>query len=598
MQLSSPVAKSLQSSRSHQLLLGLWSHLSPRRHRQLVALLVVILASGVAEVFSLAAVVPFLAVLSSPERLWQMPVVQGLAAEVGIYDSRNLLLPTTVLFGAAAVLSAAVRLTNLWLNGRLAAVIGSDLSCDVYLRTLYQPYVVHLKRNSSGVITATTAHITQTVLVVNTFLQLITAAVVALGLLTALIVADWKVAVTALVAFGSAYGLLALKARRRLAASSAVIAQATQDQVKNLQEGLGAIRDVLLDGTQNTYLKIYRNSDYRLRITQAQSVFLGTFPRYALEALGMLLIAVLAFFLSWQKGNSVGLIPVLGTLALGSQRLLPALQQVYRGWAFIRARRVALGHVLEMLDQPLPQASLKHCSRPLQLKKALQVKQLSFRYGDQEPFVLNGIDLEIRWGERIGIIGTTGSGKSTLLDILMGLIEPTSGSILVDGDDLYATEYPNFLQDWRSTIAHVPQNIYLSDSTIAENIAFGVPKDQIDMARVRKAAEQSQIAGFIDSSTEGYKCFVGERGIRLSGGQRQRIGIARALYRQAQVLVLDEATSALDNDTEAAVMGAMQGLSSNLTVIMIAHRLNTIRQCNRVLEVKDGKLIERSVQGL
>ena len=579
----------------HQLLLGLWSHLSPRRHRQLAALLLVMIASGAAEVFSLAAVLPFLAVLSSPEQLWQMPVVQSLAAAVGIRETMGLLLPVTVLFGAAAVLAAAVRLMNLWLNGRLAAAIGSDLSCEAYRRTMYQPYVVHVQRNTSGVITATTVHITQTVLVINTVLQLTTAAVVTLGLLTALVVADWKLAVTAITVFGSAYGLLGLTARRQLAANSAVMAQAAQDQVKNLQEGLGAIRDVLLDGTQNTYLRIYRQSDHRLRITQAQSSFLGSFPRYALEALGMLLIAVLALLLSWQKGNSAGVIPVLGTLALGSQRLLPAFQQVYGGWALIRARRAELVNVLQMLDQPIPEAVLNNCSKPLPLKKALYFQQLSFRYGDQGPLVLNGIDLQIRCGERIGIVGATGSGKSTLLDLLMGLLEPTSGKIFVDGHDLYDPEHSYRLSAWRSIIAHVPQSIYLADSSIAENIAFGVPKDLIDMARVRQAAEQAQIAAFIDSSDHGYGSFVGERGIRLSGGQRQRIGIARALYKQAQVLVFDEATSALDNDTEAAVMEAIEGLSRDLTVIMIAHRLSTIARCDRVIELGHGT-VQRIVQ--
>lgn len=594
----SPAAKPPQSPRLHQLLLGLWNHLSPRRRGQLGVLLLVMLASGAAEVFSLAAVLPFLAVLSSPERLWQVPVVQGLAAAVGIRQPSGLLLPATLLFGAAAVLAAAVRLMNLWLNGRLAAAIGSDLSCEAYRRTLYQPYAVHLQRNTSGVITATTVHITQIVLVINTVLQLTTAAVVTLGLLTALVFADWKVAVTAITVFGSAYGLLALTARRRLAANSVVMAQATQDQVKNLQEGLGAIRDVLLDGTQNTYLKGYRQSDQRLRIIQAQSVFLGAFPRYTLEALGMLLIAVLALLLSWQKGSSADVITVLGALALGSQRLLPALQQVYAGWALIRARCAEVSNVLDMLDQAIPETAPNNCSQPLPLQKAVCFQRLSFRYGDREPLVLNGIDLEIRSGERIGIIGSTGSGKSTLLDLLMGLLEPTSGKILVDGCDLYDSEYPSRLSAWRSSIAHVPQSIYLSDSSIAENIAFGVPRGQINMARVREAAELAQIAGFIDSSAQGYHSFVGERGIRLSGGQRQRIGIARALYKQAQVLVFDEATSALDNDTEAAVMEAMQGLSSNLTVIMIAHRLSTVSQCNRVFEIKDGRAIERSVQGI
>jgi ABC-type multidrug transport system fused ATPase/permease subunit len=225
---------------------------------------------------------------------------------------------------------------------------------------------------------------------------------------------------------------------------------------------------------------------------------------------------------------------------------------------------------------------------PLALKESIVFKGVHFAYGFDLPEVLHGIDLEIHRGERIGIIGSTGSGKSTTLDLLMGLLLPTAGRILVDGEDLHDPSQPERLSAWRATIAHVPQSIYLLDSSIAENIAFGVPRHQINLEQVRKAAEQAQIATFIEKSPGGYNSFVGERGIRLSGGQRQRIGIARALYKQAQLLVFDEATSALDNVTERAVMEAIEGLSRDLTVIMIAHRLSTIARCDSVIKLCSG----------
>jgi ATP-binding cassette subfamily B protein len=198
------------------------------------------------------------------------------------------------------------------------------------------------------------------------------------------------------------------------------------------------------------------------------------------------------------------------------------------------------------------------------------------------------VDLEIRRGERIGLIGSTGSGKSTLVDLIMGLLEPTAGRILVDGVNLYDPLQPERLAAWRAAIAHVPQSIYLADSSIAENIAFGIPKELINHEHVRQAAQQAQIAGFIDGSPQGYATFVGERGIRLSGGQRQRIGIARALYKRAKLLVLDEATAALDNATEQAVMEAVKGLSRDLTIVMIAHRLSTVSSCDRVIRLQQG----------
>ena len=568
------------------LLLVLWGQLSRRRRIQLGLLLVVMLASGVAELVSLGAVLPFLAVLSDPERLWQQPLVQSLASRAGLTAASQLLLPATLAFAAAAVLAAVVRLANLWLNGRMAAAVGSDLSCEAYRRTLYQPYGVHVQRNSAEVITGTTSQIARTVVALTSLLQLITSAVVAAGLLACLLLIDWGVALGAAALFGSVYGLLALTANRELHRNSQRITTAARQQIKALQEGLGAIRDVLLDGNQPTYLEIYRQADWPQRQLQAKNQFLGAFPRYAVEALGLVAIALLGGLLVLQQGSGGAVIPLLGALALGAQRLLPALQQMYGAWSIIKGLSADLAGVLAMLNQPMP--TLVRVAEPLRLREGIRLEGVCFRYGPQQPDVLQGLDLEISRGERIGLIGSTGSGKSTTVDLLMGLLAPTGGRVLVDGVDLHDCANPQRLAAWRAAIAHVPQSIYLADSSIAENIAFGVARQQIDMARVKLAAEQAQIASFIEGSPEGYQSFVGERGICLSGGQRQRIGIARALYKQARVLVLDEATSALDSGTEDAVMAAVEGLSKELTIVMIAHRLSTVQRCDRLIHLAQG----------
>jgi ABC-type multidrug transport system fused ATPase/permease subunit len=572
------------------LLLGIWRHLSRRRQQQLGALLVLMLASGVAEVVSMAAVLPFLAVLTDPQRLWQLPLVPRMAAGLGITAARELLVPLTLMFGLAAVLAAGVRLLNLRLNGRLAASIGSDLSCEAYKRTLYQPYRFHVQRNSSVVISGITNHTSQVVVVINSTLQLMTAVMVAVGLLWALLAIDWSMACMSMALFGTAYGLLSVLARRRLVANSRLVSDANQLQLKTLQEGLGAIRDVLLDGNQGAYLDIYRQADFPMRQRIAQSMFLATFPRYALEALGILLIALIALLLSWQRDSSTDVIPLLGTLALGSQRLLPALQLIYGSWALIKARQTGIVELLGMLQQPLPREYLYHTPPALPLRELVQLDQISFRYGPDTPWVLDNIDLEIRQGERIGLIGSTGSGKSTMVDLLVGLLEPTVGRILIDGQDLHDSQQCELLPAWRASIAHVPQSIYLTDKSIAENIAFGIPSEQIDLDRVRHAAQQAQIASFIGSLAEGYDTFVGERGVRLSGGQRQRIGLARAFYKRSQVIILDEATSALDTSTEDAVMESLEEISRELTVVMIAHRLRTVQRCDRVIRIANGRI--------
>ena len=544
------------------------------------------LASGVAELVSLGAVLPFMAVLSDPQQLWQHPTVKDVAIKLGFVSPNQLLLPATLLFALAAVLASFVRLANLWLNGRLAAAIGSELSCEAYMRTLYQPYSVHVQLNSSIVIANTTAHIAQTVNALNALLQLITSSFVTAGLLLGLLLIDAQVALGAAALFGIAYGVLAITARRQLRSNGQKIVKASVQQLKALQEGLGAIRDVLLEGNQLTYLQIYRQADRPQRQLQAKNGFIAAFPRYALEAMGMVGIALLGGLFVLQRGSGAAVIPLLGALALGAQRLLPALQQIYSSFSSLTSSNAAMSSVLKMLKQTLPPQV--HTIQPLPLRDVIVLQSVHFSYAQDQSKVLHGLNLQISRGERIGLIGTTGSGKSTTVDLLMGLLVPTAGSVLVDGEDIHDPGYPERLLSWRASIAHVPQSIYLADSSIAENIAFGVPRHKINLALVKKAASQAQIDSFIEESPEGYWSFVGEQGICLSGGQRQRIGIARALYKQASVLVFDEATSSLDTRTENTVMEAIENLSRELTIVMIAHRLSTLSRCDRVIELSNG----------
>ena len=300
-----------------------------------------------------------------------------------------------------------------------------------------------------------------------------------------------------------------------------------------------------------------------------------------MEALGTVLIATLAYTLAQQPDGVAKAIPVLGALALGSQRMLPVLQQAYAAWANIQSGQTSLQDTLELLEQPLPDYADRAAAEPLPFRQQISLNKISFRYSLQTPWVLNELDLVIERGSRVGFIGTTGSGKSTLLDIIMGLLQPTSGTLEIDGLRISPENY----RGWQAHIAHVPQAIFLADSTIEENIAFGQPNEKIDHERVKKAARQAQIADIIESWPEKYKTTVGERGVRLSGGQRQRIGIARALYKQADVIIFDEATSALDNETEEAVMQAIESLSSDLTILIIAHRLTTLKKCTRIVEL-------------
>jgi ATP-binding cassette subfamily B protein len=324
-----------------------------------------------------------------------------------------------------------------------------------------------------------------------------------------------------------------------------------------------------------------------MRQAQASLLFISQFPRYMIESLGMVLIAVIACLLVLQQGSIVDALPEMGALALGAQRLLPVLQQAYAAWSSISGSQAQLRDTVELLKQPVSAEAFVQTKSTLPIAHGIRLNNVGFRYSPETPWILRSLDLFIRKGERIGFLGVTGSGKSTLLDVVMGLLPPTEGRVEVDGVTISTAN----LRAWQSGLAHVPQSIFLTDRSVAENIAFGQPKHLIDRERVKNAARRAQLAELIESWPNGYDTVVGERGIRLSGGQRQRIGIARALYKDAQVIVFDEATSALDYETEEAVMKAIEALQGSLTILVIAHRLSTLRMCDRIVEVgKQGIL--------
>jgi ATP-binding cassette subfamily B protein len=540
-----------------------------------------------AEAISIGAVIPFLGILTSPNWLFMHPLAQPLILKMGFTDPGQLLQPLTILFASAALASGALRLLLHWAQTRLSYTIGADFGINIYRRTLYQPYSVHLSRNSSEVISGVTNKadgiVHQSLMPV---FVIVSSMMMLFATLLALIAIQPFVALSAIASFGSIYALAIFLTRSRLVRDSKVINREQTLIVKALQEALGGIRDVLIDGTQEIYCRIYANSDRRLRQAQANVSIVAITPRYIVEAVGMAMIAAMAYILAGRPQGLGAAIPIMGMLALGAQRMLPVLQQAYSSWTIMRSGQVALIDALELMDQPLPHHADEPAPSPMQFQRTIALRQMGFHYDIQQPWIFRGFNLEVAKGSRIGFIGTTGSGKSTLLDIVMGLLTPSEGTLELDGVEITSRNS----RAWQAHIAHVPQAIFLADISIAENIAFGVPAASIDWVRLRKSAERAQIAVTIESWDKQYATIVGERGVRLSGGQRQRIGIARALYKEVDVIVFDEATSALDSETESAVMEAIKTLGDDLTILMVAHRLTTLRDCTQIVELENGAI--------
>lgn len=569
------------------LLARLFWHISRRRRYQFIVLLGLTLVSSLAEIISLGSVVPFIGILTQPEKVLRYPLIKDISPILGISSAEDLVLPLAVAFAIAALLSGGLRLLLLWVSIRLANATGADLSIEVYQRTLYQPYRVHVARNSSEIISGITQKVSTVTSLLMSLVTVVTSTALFVAILATLLMINPMVAIVAVVGFGTSYGIIAWKVRRRLRQNSQCIANEQSRVVKALQEGLGAIRDVLLDGTQAVYSGVYGKAIHLLWRAGGENAYVGQAPRYVMESLGIVLIIGLALILSHQPGGVGMALPVLGALALGAQRLLPLLQQIYGSYSNLIGNQAVLCDAIALLDQPLPEEAYQPAPVPLSFQNNICFDNVRFRYSSSGPWVLSGINLTINKRQRIGFMGTTGSGKSTALDLLMTLLEPTTGKILVDGQ-IISNER---CRAWQRTIAHVPQSVFLADITVAENIALGVPLEQIDLWRVKHVAEQAQISEFIENSPEGYDTLVGERGVRLSGGQRQRIGIARALYKQATVLVFDEATSALDSNTEMAVLDAIENLNEDLTILMVAHRLTTLRHCDTIVQLEHGKIV-------
>lgn len=577
--------------RQLQALRPLWDALSPRRRRQLLALQGLSLLAALGEVANLGALLPFLRLLANPQE--SLKTLGPLAGPLRALPSQQMLLGLGLSFMVVVMLSTLLRVATIRAQLRLGALIAADLGERVFTEILRRPYPWHLRHNSSSTLTHITRDVDQVFSSIQGLLLLVVNLVIVLLLGASLIaLAPREMLVVALL-LGCFYLLVYRFTRGALRADGIAVTTNYQSMLQVAQEGLGGIRDLLLDSTQPFFLETFAQVNRRYRLASASINIKAQLPRYLIEGFTVLLIVGLSLSLAVAGQGVEQQLPLLGTLALGAYRLLQPLQQCFNSLSGLIANQASLQRLEPFLRTASESETRQTPASPAPWPTGpegplVQLQQLSFRYGPESPWVLRDLELAVKRGERIAFVGSTGSGKSTCSDLILGLLAPCEGKVLVQGLDLQAS--PGLVEAWQQRVAHVPQQIYLSDASFAANIAFGLPADRIVLSRVRQAAEQARIAGLIESSPEGYNTVVGERGVRLSGGQRQRIGIARALYKRAELLVLDEATSALDNRTEAEVMEAIEALDRQLTVILIAHRLTTVRNCDRIVVLEQGRI--------
>ncbi len=542
------------------------------------------------EAASVLSILPFLQLLADPELIETNVYLNWAYTSFGFTSSRSFLIAMGVAVFLVTFFGLAMKMLTVWITTRFALMRSFSISSRLLTGYLRQPYEWFLTRHSAELGNAILAEVDQVVrLALLPAIRLIPETFTVVLLVAALCLMEPWIALGAAVLLGGVYGTLFISVKRLLARLGQQRMDANRTRFHTVQEATGGVKELKIMGLEEGFTHRFRGAAFLMARSQTRSQVISNVPRYALEAVafgGMILLILVLLIRG--DGSLATLIPTLGLIAAISLRLIPALQQIYSRGSSLKQAEAALdrihGDMTTLGGTPPPPG---HPDDRLPLTETLELENVRYGYPNAERSALDGLSLSIKANTTIGIVGGTGAGKTTVVDIILGLLDPAEGEMRVDGTVISSENR----RAWQKTLGYVPQTIFLSDGSVAENIAFGVTKDEIDYEAVERAARIAALHDFVMSDLpDGYDTAVGERGVRLSGGQRQRIGIARALYRDPAMLILDEATSALDTLTEAAVMEAVTNIAGQKTVVMIAHRLSTVRECDQIFLLKHGKV--------
>jgi ABC-type multidrug transport system fused ATPase/permease subunit len=570
------------------LLSELWAHLTRVRKAQFIFVLILSLFSALLEMVGLGILFPFLGAIMATEQVMQNSNVSLLISIFRINTGDEFIFLLWSLLVSTALLASILKVVLVWIGSRVSYAAAGDLNVAVFGRSLAQPYEVHISRNSSEVIAGINSKVSQAMLFLHQSVLLVSSCFTLASVsITLLLIDTFTTSITFLV-FSVAYVLVFLTAKNRLKSNGLVFSREVTVTLKILRQSFDGIREVLLKGSANYLTESYRRSDSLIRESQANHMLITSAPKHVIEGLGIIFIATLAVWLSSESEGVERAIPILGVLALGAQRLLPALQQIFSSTSNIVSAIPSVGDAVRLLNQVDFSKAVHPSGKFLPFENSIVLANVSFHYPEHSHYALKGINLVIKKGERIGIIGQTGSGKSSLLDILSGLVMPIDGGVTVDKRDLNKKN----VALWRQKIGYVSQNPIIFDISVAENVAWGLDFSEINLRRVSEVCQIAQISELIESRPLGYKEILGEFGVSLSGGQRQRLALARALYANPEILILDEATSALDVSTEREITKALSGMDRHLTMLIVAHRYSSIEFCDRVIELRDGLIIK------
>ncbi|QWD16516.1 ABC transporter ATP-binding protein [Polynucleobacter paneuropaeus] len=548
--------------------------------------------SSALEVLSVGSLLPFLMIMINPSSIDQYEFLSMIVDTI-IHGSGVSIYTLNLLFFLSVVLFAGlVKIYNSIYIYKYSHEIGAILACNIYQKIINQPYDYHISKNSSEIISAIALKTNDATLCLVTILNIFSAIItiiliIAIGLIKFFYPTVFTVVILILI-----YLLILKYSKNKLKNNSDSISKLFNLKIKILQESFIGIRNIILDNNAVFYYEKFKSLEFHLKRLQLINTLYSVLPRNIIEIIILLSGAIAIYYLAVSSIGLVGYFPIIGAIIFSVQKMLPLTHQILSGTSNIIGTHKNVLDILEMTQLDFVGAQKEDYKKSRDLVRSINFNSVSFRYPENKNFTLRDVTIQINRGDRVGIVGPSGGGKTTLVDLASGLLKPISGAVKVDGVDIFNSK------EWRNSIAYVPQNIFLFDASIRSNITFGVGLKHVDEDRLIDAVERAQMSSFVRSLPDGLETIVGERGTRLSGGQVQRIGIARALYKKVNFLILDEATSAVDGKTESALVDSLVALGPGLTVVMIAHRLSSLRGCNRIFKMVDYGLVEIPVVDL
>ena len=576
-----------------KLIKNLFDLLSINQRKRFYILQFLVIVMSVVEILGVASIIPFMALVGDMSQLEQNSFFAEIYRESGATSESQFVFYIGLCVLGLLFISMVISIFTTWGLSMFANKIGTEIADRLYTYYLRQGWLFHASGSSAQLtkkIATETMRVTGAVLV--PLMQMNSKVVLSLLMSLSIFFYDPKVALIGLSIFAISYFFLFKGVRNRLNKNGIAISEVNEERFRLMNEGFGGIKDLLLMGRDNDFINRFNKSCKTLAYSQGTNAALAQAPRYFVEllAFGSMIVLIL-YLIASHNGNLGMILPILSVYAIGIIKLLPAFQQIYSSIAIIKANIPAFESIQQDLYDSLHKESKsqKFEQNYLNPKDSISLENITFTYPNKEEPALDKLDMLIPSNSVIGIVGPSGSGKSTLIDILLCLIEPQKGHLKIDDEII---NHQN-RRSWQNTIGFVAQTIFLSEGTIAENVAFGIPENEIDLDQVQKVLKLAHLSDFISTLDKGIHTKVGERGVQLSGGQRQRIGIARALYHNAEVLVFDEATSSLDGITEKMIMEAIHNFSGKKSIVLIAHRLKTIKKCDKIFFINKGKVVDQ-----